>query len=119
MSEPLVLPLVPRLPGYISKEDLPDHVYALSPANAAQPTLVRWLCRACVRSLTTRSKTEVADGTVVGFAKAFLSTSFCSRKGSYEPCSGCRTSKVGACSEVSIRCLTDAWPLTDVYVDRA
>jgi hypothetical protein len=35
MSKLLVLLLVLYLPSYISKEDLPDHVYTLLPANAA------------------------------------------------------------------------------------
>jgi hypothetical protein len=110
-EEEEIFPFPSALPKVISNEPLPDYVYALTPANAAQPALVRWFCKSCIRSLTTSSKASVADSTVIGLAKAFLSRDFCYRQGSYGVCSGCRDAKVGACSEVRG---TEVSPVSDL-----
>jgi hypothetical protein len=92
------------IPGSIPASAIPLHIYNLPQHLQAQPQLVRLACQSCLVALVTSSKPGVSDGTVKGFARAFMEDEFCKRNSSYGVCSGCREAHKSGCSPVSVEC---------------
>jgi hypothetical protein len=90
--------------GAVPSSSIPSHIYNLPQHLQAQPQLVRFACQSCLVALVTVSKPGVSDGTVKGFARAFMEDEFCKRNSSYGVCSGCREAHKSGCSPVSAGC---------------
>ncbi|KAG9195902.1 hypothetical protein G6011_01023 [Alternaria panax] len=71
------------IPGSIPSSAIPLHIYNLPQHLQAQPQLVRLACQSCLITLVTSSKPGVSDGTVKGFARAFVEDEFYKRNSSY------------------------------------
>ena len=92
------------IPGSIPSSAIPLHIYNLPQHLQAQPQLVRLACQSCLVALVTSSKPGISDGTVKGFARAFMEDKFCKRNSSYGVCSGCRDAHKSGCAPVSVAC---------------
>jgi len=93
--------------GAVPSSSIPTHIYNLPHYLQAQPQLVRFACQSCLVALVTTSKAGISDGTVKGFARAFMEDEFCKRNSSYSVCSSCSKAKKAGCSPVSAGCHRD------------